>query len=294
MLLLLLILSANPVKAQADAAFRAKKYAVACPLYERLASRGRDAWAWNDLALCELKLGDLPKSLAALRTVAKLEAAIPEAKLHDAWAFNLKLLANAVVDCPSAECASVALAVAREPAAPDVLRRSLFIRAASLLGEEDLQRLPTMDFSYGAVGPFDACAEVKTLGGCSTQILFCTRQEPRSEESVPESSVVRGYLIDRSDQEAWGSAPLPSESHLEFSVQGETGTRCPIYDDEGHFMGRPPDEDSHSVDVLEADGCSGLATIVTVDHLACSPRSSASVSTLSFSVWRPDSPDAGH
>ena len=97
--LLLALLATSPLKAEADAAYRAKNYEVACPRYERLASRGRDPWAWNDLALCETKRGGHEQALKALTTASKLEAAVPEPTLRKAIDFNVRLLAEGVVTC---------------------------------------------------------------------------------------------------------------------------------------------------------------------------------------------------
>ncbi len=68
-LILLLVTSANPkaekLHKEATAAFRAKKYAVACPKFEEVTRLEPSGAAWADLGLCLQRLGKNDEAIAA-------------------------------------------------------------------------------------------------------------------------------------------------------------------------------------------------------------------------------------
>jgi tetratricopeptide (TPR) repeat protein len=83
---------------RANRAYRAGSYVVACPLFEAVVAEQRfDAWAWNDLALCRVKLGDLAHVGDALDKAASLERAVGDAKLVPAISTNEGLWVKALL-----------------------------------------------------------------------------------------------------------------------------------------------------------------------------------------------------
>jgi tetratricopeptide (TPR) repeat protein len=83
---------------RANRAYRAGSYVVACPLFEAVVAEQRfDAWAWNDLALCRVKLGDLARVGEALDKAVALERAVGDTKLVSAIATNEALWVKALL-----------------------------------------------------------------------------------------------------------------------------------------------------------------------------------------------------
>lgn len=268
--LLLALLATSPLKVEADAAYRAKNYEVACPRYERLASRSRDAWAWNDLALCETKRGGDEKALAALETASKLEAAVPDPKLRKAIDFNVRLLAESVVVCRTGapRCETVAAALTKIVTEPLELRRKLFAKAVDRLTDDELTGVPTLVFDRGGFGPFEACAVIEAPS-CSRTLLLCTHEVFETNETATSREVI-GFFVDPEDEPSWRATTTPPAEGIALESLFDDGTRCPTYDAEGRLIGRPPDARLVTEAIVRADPCSGRLVTVTRTHAECS------------------------
>lgn len=277
------LLAASPLKLEADAAYQAKNYEVACPRYERLASHGRDAWAWNDLALCETKRGGDLKALEALETASKLEAAVPDPKLRKAIDFNVRLLAESVVTCRTGapSCETVAAALTKIVTEPLELRRKLFAKAVDRLTDDELTGVPNLVFDRGGFGPFDACALI-SAPTCSRTLLLCSHETSTSNDGTT-NSVTMGFFVDPEDEPGWQTVATLPKDGIALHRSSDEGTRCPVYDADGHFLGRPPDSNEVTESIVRADPCSGRLVTVTQSHVACSGETvRKTVGTLSI------------
>jgi hypothetical protein len=86
---------ASALKRQATKAYRAKRYAEACPLFQAVVRElPADAWSWNDLALCRIRSGEFEQVVEPLTMAIKLAATVNDAKLLAAAQTNANLLAQ--------------------------------------------------------------------------------------------------------------------------------------------------------------------------------------------------------
>ncbi|MFO0596839.1 MAG: hypothetical protein U0228_16110 [Myxococcaceae bacterium] len=88
---------ADALKREATAAFRAGRFDVACPLFEKVVQTSKyDAWGWNDLALCRVRALAFDGVLEPLQKAAALEKVVGDEPLKKAIATNEGLLAKAL------------------------------------------------------------------------------------------------------------------------------------------------------------------------------------------------------
>ncbi len=109
-----------PVRKQrATAAFKARRYHEACPMFLSVVSEvPSDAWGWNDLALCRIRSGEWEGVLAPLERSSQLAAASGDTKLAAANDVNAKLFASRLLAAPrldALKAASAAQLARREP-----------------------------------------------------------------------------------------------------------------------------------------------------------------------------------
>ncbi|MFZ5445613.1 MAG: tetratricopeptide repeat protein [Myxococcota bacterium] len=261
--LLVLVALSGPARAagpskkdRATAAFRAKRFAVACPLFaEVVTEQPDDGWGWNDLALCRARLGELEQAVVALQRAAGLAAERSDDALTRAIATNGRLVAKALLarTTPDARDLRLSLETSRLFLADEqalecqLVERVKLAAEASLEGDDWLTvadcleraraperavlRVMVRAFAHGAkVGAAeytlpepagDWKSNCRPLDGaeCGRQWLLCTQ---RRDEGGVEHVVIEAASLAK-----WARSPFTQRAHVIASSSVVMELPCP-------------------------------------------------------------------
>jgi hypothetical protein len=194
--------------------FRAKHYAVACALFAEFVGQQKfDAWAWNDLALCRVKQGDLAHVTEALEKASALEKAVGDPKLASAIATNEDLLVKAL------------LAARTWPAGAGLPAANLAIRRFD--AEEKTSACPLFEHALATGEAVFAPDEWRRIAQCrldTNQPDLAVLDAAEHASGVPEQSWVVAALAARAVPE--GDTWQARCRHLEGGACGRDWLLC--------------------------------------------------------------------
>ena len=288
-------------KEAATAAFRAKKYDVACPQFaDVVRANPYDAWGWNDLALCSIRLEAFDDAMAALRKAKALEAVVGDEALQTAMRTNEQLLHTRVLAgkrwteaqaklvlqlTPEAQvdCALLERVHAQAPAAlegPGWRQLASCFTRASEISRALLQaqamgtppgEVPAIEWSL-ASEPADWKQRCEPLDGaaCGRTWLLCRKMT----DDAPGTKAVGFAVIDAATLRKWKREPPFENATLGANVSS-SDVRCAVPDWPMGAVGleRSAERDLHFDPCTQTflrwtthESCEGIESSVTEQH----------------------------